>query len=125
MIQIQGIVEIFFSLFFWFERDDYINVDVRKNIPLNEIELDNKDINNRLSYGSRSFNSPSKARLSRKIDPRIDSIETSNLGRYFFQAKTVLTTPLYVSITLSSISQNVCKCQGLTLLVFWHTLYRL
>ena len=119
MIQIQGIVEIFFSLFFWFERDDYINVDVRKKIPLNEIELDNKDINNRLSYGSRSFNSPSKARLSRKIDPRIDSIETSNLGRYFFQAKTVLTTPLYVSITL-----GMCAIYFIvTGIQFWVTKY--
>ena len=97
-IQIQGFVEIFFSLFFWFERDDYINVDMRKTIPANEIELENKDIN-RLSNASPSF-SPSKVRSSRKFDPRIDTIETGNLSRYLYQTKIVLTTPLYVTITL-------------------------
>ena len=120
-IQIQGFVEIFFSLFFWFERDDYINVDVRKNIPVNEIELENKDFISRLSYASRSrsLNSPSKVRSSRKFDPRIDSIETSNLGRYLFQAKTVLTTPLYISITL-----GMCAIYFIvTGIQFWMTKY--
>ncbi len=119
-IQIQGFVEIFFALFFWLEKDEYINVDVRKTIPANEIELENKDINNRLSNVSRSFNnSPSKGRFSRKFDPRIDSIETSNLGRYFFQAKTVLTTPLYVSITL-----GLCSIYFIvTGIQFWLTKY--
>ena len=119
-IQIQGFVEIFFALFFWLERDEYINVDVRKTISANEIELENKDINNRLSNVSRSFNnSPSKGRFSRKFDPRIDSIETSNLGRYFFQAKTVLTTPLYVSITL-----GLCSIYFIvTGIQFWLTKY--
>jgi MFS family permease len=117
-IQIQGFVEIFFALFFWFERDDYINVDVRKSIPASEMELENRDIN-RLSNASRSFNSPSKARFSRKFDPRIDSIETSNLGRYFFQAKTVLTTPLYASITL-----GMCGIYFIvTGIQFWMTKY--
>ena len=118
-IQIQGFVEIFFALFFWFERDDYINVDVRKSIPASEMELENRDINNRLSNASRSFNSPSKARFSRKFDPRIDSIETSNLGRYFFQAKTVLKTPLYASITL-----GMCGIYFIvTGIQFWMTKY--
>ena len=49
MRQIQGFVEIFFALFFWLERDEYINVDVRKTVPASENELENKDINNRLS----------------------------------------------------------------------------
>ena len=119
-IQIQGFVEIFFALFFWLERDEYINVDVRKTIHASEFELENKDINNRLSNVSRSFNnSPSKGRFSRKFDPRIDSIETSNLGRYFFQAKTVLTTPLYVSITL-----GLCSIYFIvTGIQFWLTKY--
>ena len=119
-IQIQGIVEIFFSIFFWIERDEYINVDVRKAIPSNEIELENKDINNRLSNVSPSFNSPSKFRgSSRRHDPRIDSVETSNLGRYLLQAKTVLTTPLYISITF-----GMCAIYFIvTGIQFWMTEY--
>ena len=121
-IQIQGFVEIFFSLFFWIERDDYINVDMRKTIPVNEIELENKDINkdinNRLSNASPSF-SPSKFRTSKKYDPRIDSIETGNLGRYLYQTKIVLTTPLYVTITL-----GMCGIYFIvTGIQFWMTKY--
>ena len=116
-IQIQGFVEIFFSLFFWFERDDYINVDMRKTIPANEIELENKDIN-RLSNASPSF-SPSKVRSSRKFDPRIDTIETGNLSRYLYQTKIVLTTPLYVTITL-----GMCAIYFIvTGIQFWMTKY--
>ena len=117
-IQIQGFVEIFFSLFFWFERDDYINVDMRKTIPANEIELDNRDFNFRLSNASPSA-TPSKVRSSKKFDPRIDSIELGNLGRYFLQTKIVLTTPLYVSITL-----GMCAIYFIvTGIQFWMTKY--
>ena len=117
-IQIQGFVEILFSLFFWFERDDYINVDIRKTIPANEIELDNRDFGGRISNASPSV-TPSKVRSSRKFDPRIDSIETGNLGRYLLQTKTVLTTPLYVSITL-----GMCAIYFIvTGIQFWMTKY--
>ena len=119
-IQIQGFAEIFFALFFWFERDDYINVDMRKAIPANEIELENKDINYRLSNISPSL-TPSKFRNSsnRKFDPRIDSVEAGNLGRYLMQTKTVLTTPLYVSITL-----GMCAIYFIvTGIQFWMTKY--
>ena len=117
-IQIQGFTEIFFSLFFWLERDDYINVDMRKSIPVNEIELENKDINNRLSNPSPSV-SPSKVRSSKKFDPRIDSIETGNMGRYLYQTKIVLTTPLYVTITL-----GMCAIYFIvTGIQFWMTKY--
>ena len=117
-IQIQGFVEILFSLFFWFERDDYINVDVRKTIPVNEIELENRDIN-RFSYPSPPY-TPSKIRSSSKrFDPRIDSVEMGNLSRYFLQAKTVLFTPLYVSITL-----GMCAIYFIvTGIQFWMTKY--
>ena len=118
-IQIQGFVEIFFSLFFWLERDDYINVDVRKSIPAKEMELENKDINFRISNGSPSF-SPSKMRgSSRRVDSRIDSVEVGNLGRYFLQTKTVLSTPLYVSITF-----GMCSIYFIvTGIQFWMTEY--
>ena len=121
-MQIQGFAEIFFTLFFWFEKDEYINVDVRKSISVAEIELENRDISYpRNSAGSPSFNSPSKLykHNSRRHDPRIDSIELGNLGRYFLQTKIVLSNILYVSITLgiSSIYFIVTGIQ------FWITKY--
>ncbi len=56
---------------------------------------------------------------SRKFNPRIDSIETSNLGRYLLQTKIVLTTPLYISITL-----GLCSIYFIvTGIQFWMTKY--
>ena len=121
-IQIQGFVEIFLSLFFWVEKDEYINVDIRKKKPLNEIEFDGNDINvHKNSEGSPSFNSPSNiCRVgSRKHDPRIDTIELGNIGRYYLQAKTVLTNKLYVLITLSL----TCIYFIVTGIQFWITKY--
>ena len=119
-IQIQGFVEIFLAFFFWFEKDEYINVNIRKTI--NEKEVDGKDINVRKnSNNSPSFNSPSKIGQggSWKHDPRIDTIEISNLGRYSMQAKTVLTNKLYVSITLAMTSIYFI----VTGIQFWITKY--
>ena len=121
-MQIQGFAEVFFSLFFWFEKDEYINVDIRKTIPISEIELENKNINiERNLSGSPIFNSPSRINraFSRKKDPRIDTVEIGNLGRYFLQAKMVLSNILYITITLgmSSIYFIVTGIQ------FWITEY--
>ena len=119
-IQIQGFVEIFLACFFWFEKDEYINVNIRKTI--NEKEVDGNDINVRKnSNNSPSFNSPSKIgqAASWKHDPRIDTIEIGNLGRYSLQAKTVLTNKLYVSITLSMTSIYFI----VTGIQFWITKY--
>ena len=121
-IQIQGFVEIFLSLFFWVEKDEYINVDIRKKKPLNEIEFDGNEINvHKNSEGSPSFISPSNiCRVgSRKHDPRIDTIELGNIGRYYLQAKTVLTNKLYVLITLSL----TCIYFIVTGIQFWITKY--
>ena len=121
-IQIQGFVEIFLSLFFWVEKDEYINVDIRKKKPLNEIEFDGNEINvHKNSEGSPSFNSPSNiCRVgSRKHDLRIDTIELGNIGRYYLQAKTVLTNKLYVLITLSL----TCIYFIVTGIQFWITKY--
>ena len=121
-IQIQGFVEIFLAFFFWFEKDEYINVNTRKKIPLNEIEFDGKDINVRKnSNDSPSFNSPSKICHinSKKHDPRIDTIELDNLGRYCLQTKTVLTNKLYVLITLAMTSIYFI----VTGIQFWITKY--
>ena len=121
-IQIQGFVEIFLSLFFWVEKDEYINVDIRKKKPLNEIEFDGNEMNvHKNSEGSPSFNSPSNiCRVgSRKHDPRIDTIELGNIGRYYLQAKTVLTNKLYVLITLSL----TCIYFIVTGIQFWITKY--
>jgi MFS family permease len=92
---------------------------VRKSIPAKEMELENKDINFRISNGSPSF-SPSKMRgSSRRVDSRIDSVEVGNLGRYFLQTKTVLSTPLYVSITF-----GMCSIYFIvTGIQFWMTEY--
>ena len=120
-MQLQGFAEIIFSLFFWFEKDEYISIDIRKNIPLSEIELENKDINyRRNSHDSPYFNSPSyKINANRKHDPRIDTVEFGNLGRYFLQTKIILSNMLYVSLTLgiSSIYFIVTGIQ------FWITKY--
>jgi len=132
-IQIQGFAEIFFALFFWFENDEYINVDVRKTISINEIELENKNNINTINYNNNQVNNnnftiphgsnasfPRNSRMSkRKLNPRIDSIETSNIHGFLFQTKQVLTTPLYVSITcgLCSIYFIVTGIQ------FWMTKY--
>ena len=132
-IQIQGFAEIFFALFFWLENDEYINVDVRKTISINEIELENKNNINTNNYNNNQVNNnnftiphgsnasfPRNSRMSkRKLNPRIDSIETSNIHGLLFQTKQVLTTPLYVSITcgLCSIYFIVTGIQ------FWMTKY--
>ena len=125
-IQIQGIVEIFFSLFFWFENDNYINVDVRTNIPKQEMELENHIQNVLNSYDNRNPNSlysssgyKWRGSSGKKFDPRIDSIETTNIGRYLLQVKKILKTPLYISITL-----GMCSIYFIvTGIQFWMTKY--
>ena len=131
-IQIQGFAEIIFALFFWFENDEYINVDVRKTISMNEIEMDNRNnsnVNNSnnnnniysvtVPRGSHS-SFPANSRMrSRKLNRRIDSIETSNLSGYLLQTKIVLTTPLYISITF-----GLCSIYFIvTGIQFWMTKY--
>ena len=111
-IQIQGFADILFALFFWFENDDFIKVDVRKTISANEMELENRNsnVNNNNQFnttvprGTISSNPLNSRMRNRRYNPRIDSIETSNLGGYFFQAKTVLKTPLYITITFGMCS---------------------
>ena len=127
-IQIQGFAEIIFALFFWFENDEYINVDVRKTISASEVEMENKNnnvsnnINNNIytvPHGSNaSFNINSRM-SKRKFNPRIDSIETSNIHGFLFQTKIILTTPLYISITL-----GLCSIYFIvTGIQFWMTKY--
>ena len=126
-IQIQGFAEILFALFFWFEKDEYINVDVRKVIPLNEIELENRNSNiniNNMNNLSVARNSNVSASVNsrgrnRRFNPRMDTIETSNFGRFKLQAKLVLTTPLYISMTL-----GLCSIYFIvTGIQFWMTKY--
>ena len=112
-IQIQGFADLIFALFFWFENDEFVKVDVRKTISVSEMELENRNsnvnnnnnqFNTTVPRGSISSNPINSRMRNRRYNPRIDSVETSNLGGYFFQAKTVLTTPLYISITLGMCS---------------------
>ena len=115
-IQIQGFVEIFLSLFFWFVKKEYISVDIRKKIPAAEIELENREMSYpRNSNVSPSFNAPS----SRRHDPRIDSIEIDDFGRYLWQAKRVLRKTLYITITLGMTSLYFI----VTGIQFWITKY--
>ena len=121
-IQIQGIVMIFLAFFFWIEKDEYINVDMRKTIPINEKEVEGNEIKVRKNtLDSPSFNNLSRINRigSRKHDPRIDTIELDNLSRYFLQTKIILTNKLYILITLglSSIYFIVTGIQ------FWITKY--
>ena len=123
-IQIQGFVEIFFSLFFWFENDNYINVDVRKTIPKAEMEIENHIQQMLNSYDNKnslysSSNFKWRGSSGKKFDPRIDSIETSNIGRYILQVKKILKTPLYLTITL-----GMCSIYFIvTGIQFWMTKY--
>ena len=121
-IQIQGIVMIFLAFFFWIEKDEYINVDMRKTIPINEKEVEGNEINVRKNtLDSPSFNNPSRINRigSRKHDPRIDTIELDNLNRYFLQTKIILTNKLYILITLGMTSIYFI----VTGIQFWITKY--
>ena len=86
-IQIQGIVEIFFSIFFYLEKDEYINVNINIVI-VNDKVNDNNDVS--------EIDKPLNI-LSRRS--RIDAPELNNLNLYFYQSKQVLTNPLYITVT--------------------------
>ena len=121
-IQIQGIVMIFLAFFFWIEKDEYINVDMRKTIPINEKEVEGNEIKVRKNtLDSPSFNNLSRINRigSRKHDPRIDTIELDNLSRYFLQTKIILTNKLYILITLGLTSIYFI----VTGIQFWITKY--
>ena len=117
-MQIQGYAEIIFALFFFMEKDEYINVDLRKTIPAKEIELEQNDY---IGNNSLPSNNASRRNLNsvRRHDPRVDTVELDNLGRYLLQAKIVLKNKLYVTLTLgmSSIYFIVTGIQ------FWITKY--
>ena len=117
-MQIQGYAEIIFALFFFMEKDEYINVDLRKTIPAKEIELEQNDY---IGNNSLPSNNASRKNLNsvRRHDPRVDTVELDNLGRYLLQAKIVLKNKLYVTLTLgmSSIYFIVTGIQ------FWITKY--
>ena len=127
-IQIQGFVEIIFSLFFFFERDEFINVDVTRPAQMYEESLENENESGSYSInyvsrkkagvGSVSFRGHLSGERSRR-ESRIDSIETSNLGRYCYQTKLVLMTPLYLTITF-----GLCSIYFIvTGIQFWMTAY--
>ena len=136
-LQLQGFVQIFFSLFFYFEKDEYINVDLSKQQLGEESQEGDESNSNSMREPSRnksnsinrqpsqrkgqpsslSFRNNDKSKI--KCDSRIDTIETSNIGRYCFQTKLVLTTPLYITITL-----GLCSIYFIvTGIQFWMTAY--
>ena len=106
-IQIQGIVEIFFSIFFYFEKDEYINVNI-DIVIVNESVNDNNDVS--------EIDKPLNI-LSRRS--RIDAPELNNLNLYFYQSKQVLTNPLYLTVTF-----GLCSIYFIvTGIQFWMTEY--
>ena len=106
-IQIQGIVEIFFAIFFYLEKDEYINVNIDAEI-VNETVNDNKEV---------SEMGKTKSIVSRKS--HIDAPELNNLSLYFYQSKLVLTNPLYLTVTL-----GLCSIYFIvTGIQFWMTEY--
>ena len=106
-IQIQGIVEIFFSIFFYLEKDEYINVNINIVI-VNDKVNDNNDV----SEIDKAWNI-----LSHRS--HIDAPELNNLNLYFYQSKQVLTNPLYLTVTF-----GLCSIYFIvTGIQFWMTEY--
>ena len=104
-IQIQGIVEIFFAIFFYVEKDEYIDVNIEIQ-KMEETPNENKDSEIK-----------TKSLISRKS--QIDGVELDNLSLYFYQAKLVLTNKLYITVTL-----GLCSIYFIvTGIQFWMTAY--
>ena len=106
-IQIQGIVEIFFSFFFYLEKNEYINVNI-DIVIVNDKVNDNNDV----SEIDKAWNI-----LSHRS--HIDAPELNNLNLYFYQSKQVLTNPLYLTVTF-----GLCSIYFIvTGIQFWMTEY--
>ena len=106
-IQIQGIVEIFFSIFFYLEKNEYINVNI-DIVIVNDKVNDNNDV----SEIDKAWNI-----LSHRS--HIDAPELNNLNLYFYQSKQVLTNPLYLTVTF-----GLCSIYFIvTGIQFWMTEY--
>ena len=106
-IQIQGIVEIFFSIFFYLEKDEYRNVNI-DIVIVNDKVNDNNDV----SEIDKAWNI-----LSHRS--HIDAPELNNLNLYFYQSKQVLTNPLYLTVTF-----GLCSIYFIvTGIQFWMTEY--
>ena len=106
-IQIQGIVEIFFSIFFYLEKNEYINVNI-DIVIVNDKVNDNNDV----SEIDKAWNI-----LSHRS--HIDAPELKKLNLYFYQSKQVLTNPLYLTVTF-----GLCSIYFIvTGIQFWMTEY--
>ena len=70
-IQIQGFAEIIFALFFWFENDEYINVDVRKTVSASEVEMENKNNNVSNNINNNIYTVPHGSNASFNINSRM------------------------------------------------------
>jgi MFS family permease len=74
-IQVQGIIQIPIALYFYFENEKFINVEVNNTIT-------DTDIAN-----SEDYRTPKKEGSSKRMNNRIDAVQTSNLARYCNQTK--------------------------------------
>lgn len=167
-IQVQGVAEIPICLFFWFENEAYINLDLNepnheKSLKSSQILQGSIDFNvsqnntgnlvrtehkphaksiNVVPLGSRfgapqipqnrrsdlttpkfhnqtlSVGSNRKNRMKR-LETRIDTVQTSNFAKYCYQAKEVLSNMLYIWVCLGLCSMYFI----VTGIQFWITSY--
>ena len=97
-IQVQGIVQIPIALYFYYENENFINVDVNnQEIDDDGLSSNSKPSLNRDNKSFRANSVPVKGESKRgqilkprgRLDSRIDAIETSNLAKYCHQTKVI------------------------------------
>jgi MFS family permease len=140
-IQVQGIAQIPIAFYFWFEDENLINVDTSSPQADNSEESFGDTINNSNNkiqknpgklIENKSLPVLKKETLSldnlsidiklpsrKRLDKRMDTVETSNLKRYCAQAHSVICNPLYISVTLGLCSMFFI----VTGVQFWMTSY--
>jgi MFS family permease len=145
-VQLQGIAQIPVALYFFFENEQYINVDMSAVNPdeNNDADTVNSSFNapgslkpsdrfpnetpksnnrNSIKISNEQINNSSQrqGKLSKfkKKDTRIDTVETSNLSRYCAQTRVVLCNTLYVTVTMGLCSMYFI----VTGIQFWMTSY--
>ena len=97
-IQVQGIVQIPIAFYFYYENENFINVDVNnQDIDDDGVSSNSKPSLSRDNKSYRANSVPVKGDTKRaqmikprsRLDSRIDAIETSNLSKYCHQTKVI------------------------------------
>lgn len=118
-IQVQGIAEIPIFLYFWFENEQYINLDLNppkkeENLDLSIVKNHKKSSQNLSTINSNKLKSKTKGKdeisvsvhkgsVNRKntsnfkrSETRIDAVQTSNISLYCKQTAEVLCNSIYL-----------------------------